>query len=76
MKATKTYSATAGTAHVTFSRTRVPVSHTLGNVGHGLRTILSDFKHERWMVVGTSFGAQWSVIKECLKYDLQSTADH
>ncbi|KAI6151670.1 acyl-CoA dehydrogenase/oxidase [Pisolithus tinctorius] len=29
------YSATAGTAYVTFSGTRVPVSHTLGGVGQG-----------------------------------------
>ncbi|KAG6332735.1 hypothetical protein ID866_6351, partial [Astraeus odoratus] len=68
------YSATAGTAYVTFSRTRVPVSHTLGSVGQGLRIILSNFNHERWMVVGTSLGAQRLVVEECLKWTNQRIA--
>lgn len=67
------YSATAGTAYVTFSGTRVPISHTLGGVGQGLRVILSNFNHERWMVVGTSLGAQRLVVEECLKY---ASIDH
>ncbi|KIK20677.1 hypothetical protein PISMIDRAFT_12760 [Pisolithus microcarpus 441] len=68
------YSATAGTAYVTFSATRVPVSHTLGEVGQGLRVILSNFNHERWMVVGTSLGAQRLVVEECLKWTNQRMA--
>ncbi|KIO03066.1 hypothetical protein M404DRAFT_1001690 [Pisolithus tinctorius Marx 270] len=68
------YSATAGTAYVTFSGTRVPVSHTLGGVGQGLRVILSNFNHERWMVVGTSLGAQRLVVEECLKWTNQRMA--
>ncbi|KAL4075603.1 acyl-CoA dehydrogenase/oxidase [Scleroderma citrinum] len=68
------YSATAGTAYVTFSATRVPASHTLGGVGQGLRVILSNFNHERWMVVGTSLGAQRLVVEECLKWTNQRIA--
>lgn len=68
------YSATAGTAYVTFSGTRVPISHTLGGVGQGLRVILSNFNHERWMVVGTSLGAQRLVVEECLKWTNQRIA--
>jgi len=67
-KAVKTsYSATAGTAFVTFDKARVPVSNTLGQVGKGLSIILSNFNHERWMVTATSLGAQRVVVEECLK---------
>ncbi|KAI6099179.1 acyl-CoA dehydrogenase/oxidase [Pisolithus sp. B1] len=68
------YSATAGTAYVTFSATRVPVSHTLGGVGQGLHVILSNFNHERWMILGTSLGAQRLVVEECLKWTNQRMA--
>lgn len=67
-KAVKTsYSATAGTAFVTFDKARVPVANTLGEVGKGLSVILSNFNHERWMVTATSLGAQRVVVEECLK---------
>jgi alkylation response protein AidB-like acyl-CoA dehydrogenase len=61
------YSATAGTAYVTFDSARVPVSHMLGKVGQGLQVILSNFNHERWMVAATSLGAQRLIVEECLK---------
>ncbi|KAF5346943.1 hypothetical protein D9758_010143 [Tetrapyrgos nigripes] len=65
------YSPTAGTAYVTFDKVRVPVSHTLGKVGNGLQVILSNFNHERWMVVGTSVSAQRVIVEECLKWSNQ-----
>ena len=61
------YSATAGTAYVTFDGARVPASHMLGKVGQGLYVILSNFNHERWMVAATSLGAQRVIVEECLK---------
>lgn len=68
-KAVKTsYSATAGTAYVTFDGARVPASHMLGKVGQGLYVILSNFNHERWMVAATSLGAQRVIVEECLKW--------
>jgi alkylation response protein AidB-like acyl-CoA dehydrogenase len=43
-KAIKTsYSATAGTAYVTFDKVRVPVANTLGEEGKGMSVILSNF---------------------------------
>jgi alkylation response protein AidB-like acyl-CoA dehydrogenase len=43
-KAIKTsYSATAGTAYVTFDKVRVPVANTLGKIGQGMPVILSNF---------------------------------
>ncbi|KZT12675.1 acyl-CoA dehydrogenase NM domain-like protein [Laetiporus sulphureus 93-53] len=68
-KAIKTaYSSTAGTAYVTFEKARVPVAYTLGKVGEGLQVILSNFNHERWMIVCTSLSAQRMVVEECLKW--------
>lgn len=61
------YSATAGTAYVTFDGVRVPASHMLGKVGQGLYVILSNFNHERWMVAATSLGAQRVIVEECFK---------
>lgn len=45
-KAIKTaYSATAGTAYVTFDKVRVPKANTLGKVGAGMSVILTNFNH-------------------------------
>ncbi|KAF5371965.1 hypothetical protein D9615_008065 [Tricholomella constricta] len=65
------YSSVAGTAYVIFDKVRVPVSHTLGKVGNGMQVILSNFNHERWMVVATSISAQRLVVEECLKWSNQ-----
>ncbi|KIY45946.1 acyl-CoA dehydrogenase NM domain-like protein [Fistulina hepatica ATCC 64428] len=71
-KAIKTaYSATAGTAYVTFDKVRVPRANTLGPVGGGMKVILTNFNHERWMVTCTSLGAQRVVVEECLKWTTQ-----
>ncbi|KAF8650967.1 hypothetical protein AX16_005003 [Volvariella volvacea WC 439] len=62
------YSSVAGTAFVTFDKVRVPVSNTLGPVGQGLQVILSNFNHERWMVIATSISAQRLAVEECMKW--------
>lgn len=61
------YSSTAGTAYVTFDKVRVPVANTLGKEGKGMSVILSNFNHERWMIVCMSLAAQRLVLDECLK---------
>jgi hypothetical protein len=33
-----------------------------------MAVILSNFNHERWMVIGSSVGAQRMIVEECLKY--------
>ncbi|KAH8829970.1 acyl-CoA dehydrogenase/oxidase [Flagelloscypha sp. PMI_526] len=65
------YSATAGTAFVTFDKVRVPVANTLGKEGAGMSVILSNFNHERWMVTGCSLAAQRLVVEECMKWSNQ-----
>lgn len=42
------YSASAGTAFVTFDNVKVPVENILGEENMGMRVILSNFNHERW----------------------------
>ncbi|KAG6834998.1 hypothetical protein H0H93_005701, partial [Arthromyces matolae] len=73
-----TYSSVAGTAYITFDKganaltqVRVPVSHTLGQVGKGMQVILSNFNHERWMVIACSISAQRLIVEECLKWASQ-----
>ncbi|GAA5830888.1 hypothetical protein JCM5353_002636, partial [Sporobolomyces roseus] len=44
------YSHAAGTAHVFFDGARVPVENVLGGEGNGLKVILSNFNHERWVI--------------------------
>ncbi|KAK2462284.1 hypothetical protein APHAL10511_005590 [Amanita phalloides] len=66
-----TYSSAAGTAYITFDNVRVPISNTLGKIGSGMSVILSNFNHERWMVVATSLSAQRHIVEECLKWTSQ-----
>ncbi|KAF8576221.1 acyl-CoA dehydrogenase [Ramaria rubella] len=65
------YSATAGTAYVTFDNVRVPLSYTLGEVGKGMSVILSNFNHERWMMCCISARCQRLIVEECLKWSQQ-----
>ncbi|GAA5922749.1 hypothetical protein JCM3775_006123 [Rhodotorula graminis] len=44
------YSSAAGTAYVFFESTKVPVENVLGGEGNGLKVILSNFNHERWVI--------------------------
>jgi alkylation response protein AidB-like acyl-CoA dehydrogenase len=62
------YSATAGTAFVTFDKVRVPVSNTLGKEGKGMSVILNNFNHERWAILVMSLSTQRLIVEECLKY--------
>ena len=61
------YSATAGTAFVTFDDVKVPKEHTIGKVGEGMKVILSNFNHERWMIVCVSARTQRFIVEECFK---------
>jgi alkylation response protein AidB-like acyl-CoA dehydrogenase len=62
------YSSAAGTAFVTFDKVRVPLSNTLGKEGKGMSVILSNFNHERWMILSMSLSTQRLIVEECLKF--------
>ena len=68
------YSPTAGTAFVTFDNVRVPVENTLGPEGGGIFVILSNFNHERWVMVCASARAQRLIVEECMKWVSQRKA--
>ncbi|PHH88010.1 hypothetical protein CDD83_8116 [Cordyceps sp. RAO-2017] len=68
-KAIKTsYSAAAGTAFVTFDDVKVPAENLLGEENKGMRVILSNFNHERWMMVGATLANCRLVVEESLKW--------
>jgi alkylation response protein AidB-like acyl-CoA dehydrogenase len=68
------YSTAAGTAYVTFDNVKVPVENTLGPEGGGIFVILSNFNHERWVMVTSSSRAQRAIVEECLKWISQRKA--
>ncbi|CUA68442.1 Very long-chain specific acyl-CoA dehydrogenase, mitochondrial [Rhizoctonia solani] len=68
------YSASAGTAYVTFDKVRVPVEYTLGEEDGGLYVLLSNFNHERWVLCCISARAQRLITEECFKWAYQRKA--
>ena len=61
------YSATAGTAYVTFDDVRVPVENTLGEVNKGFKVILSNFNVERWGMTINAVQMQRNIVDETLR---------
>ncbi|KAF8298291.1 acyl-CoA dehydrogenase NM domain-like protein [Clavulina sp. PMI_390] len=61
------YSSTAGTAYVTFDDVRVPSGNMLGKENKGLMVVLSNFNHERWVLVCCAARNQRTIVEECLK---------
>lgn len=65
------YSASAGTAYVTFEDVLVPRENLLGKEGDGFRLIMHNFNHERWYIVAGVNRASRLIIEECLKWSKQ-----
>lgn len=61
------YSSTAGTAFITFDQVKVPVEYTLGEVDKGLKVILANFNHERWMMAVQSVQAQRNIVDQTMR---------
>ncbi|KAF8674029.1 Acyl-CoA dehydrogenase NM domain-like protein [Rhizoctonia solani] len=68
------YSASAGTAYVTFDKVRVPIENTLGEEDGGLYVLLSNFNHERWVLCCLSARAQRLITEECFTWAYQRKA--
>ncbi|KAL1739329.1 acyl-CoA dehydrogenase/oxidase [Schizophyllum fasciatum] len=68
------YSPTAGTAFITFDNVKVPVGNTLGPEGGGVFVMLSNFNHERWVMICSSARSHRLVVEECLKWTNQRKA--
>jgi alkylation response protein AidB-like acyl-CoA dehydrogenase len=65
------YSASAGTAYVTYEDVLVPVTNLLGKEGDGFRLIMHNFNHERWYIVAGANRASRLVVEECFKWATQ-----
>lgn len=45
------YSTCAGTAYITFENVKVPIENLLGEENLGFQIIMSNFNHERWVII-------------------------
>ncbi|WFC95245.1 hypothetical protein MBRA1_001892 [Malassezia brasiliensis] len=62
------YSTTAGTAFVMFNNIKVPARYLVGQDGMGIPIVLSNFNHERWvMVCGIARGTR-GIVEVLLKW--------
>ncbi|KAG1442046.1 hypothetical protein G6F56_011225 [Rhizopus delemar] len=62
------YSTSAGTAYVTFENVKVPVENLLGQENKGFFVVLSNFNHERWVMLTSLSMMCRSAIEECFKW--------
>ncbi|GAA98980.1 uncharacterized protein L969DRAFT_64385 [Mixia osmundae IAM 14324] len=62
------YSSAAGTAYITFDNVKVPVENTLGKAGDGLKIVLSNFNHERWVMCCSAIRAARAVVDETFRW--------
>ena len=62
------YSTSAGTAFVQFDNVKVPVENLMGEEHKGFIVIMSNFNHERFMMVGGALRGMRSVTEECMKW--------
>ncbi|KAI9313275.1 acyl-CoA dehydrogenase/oxidase [Dichotomocladium elegans] len=65
------YSASAGTAYVTFDNVKVPVENLLGEENKGFQVIMSNFNHERWMITACAIPTARLAVEDCFKWAMQ-----
>ncbi|KKK12529.1 acyl-CoA dehydrogenase family protein [Aspergillus ochraceoroseus] len=62
------YSTAAATAFVQFENVKVPVENLLGEEHKGFIVIMSNFNHERYMMVCSVTRMCMTVVEECMKW--------
>ncbi|KAI6821241.1 acyl-CoA dehydrogenase [Hortaea werneckii] len=62
------YSTTAATAYIEFNNAKAPKNWLLGQEDKGFIVIMSNFNHERWMMVCATTRWNRTVLEECLKW--------
>lgn len=65
------YSSSAGTAYVTFENAVVPKRYLFGQANKGFQIIMSNFNHERWMIVVCCIHRARVVTEEVFKWAMQ-----
>ncbi|KAI9201950.1 acyl-CoA dehydrogenase/oxidase [Polychytrium aggregatum] len=68
------YSASAGTAYVIFENVKVPVENLLGKENHGFPIVMSNFNHERWVMICSTVRQCRKAIEDCMKWANQRVA--
>ncbi|ORZ16220.1 acyl-CoA dehydrogenase/oxidase [Absidia repens] len=58
----------AGTAYVTFDNVKVPVDNLLGVENEGFKVVLSNFNHERYIMLCGATMAARLVVEDCFKW--------
>jgi len=65
------YGPSAGTSLVIMENVKVPVENLLGSENGGFQCIMSNFNHERWLIIVIILSACRFVIEECFKWTMQ-----
>jgi len=65
------YSSSAGTAFVTFEGAKVPKKNIFGKENAGFQIIMSNFNHERWMIVVICIARARICTEEVFKWAMQ-----
>ncbi|KAI8064576.1 acyl-CoA dehydrogenase/oxidase [Gongronella butleri] len=60
--------ASAGTAYVEFTNVKVPIENLLGVENQGFKVVLSNFNHERYIMLCGATMAARLVIEDCFKW--------
>jgi alkylation response protein AidB-like acyl-CoA dehydrogenase len=68
------YSPAAGTAYIIFDNVKVPVENLLGVENKGFEIIMSNFNHERWMIVCCIMGVMRTIVDQCFRWTHQREA--
>ena len=62
------YSTAAGTAYIIFENVKVPIENLLGQENLGFEIIMSNFNHERWMIVCCVTACLRLAVEQCFKW--------
>jgi len=65
------YGSGAGTSLVIMENVRVPVENLLGSENGGFQCIMSNFNHERWVIIVAWLAGCRFIIEECFKWTMQ-----
>lgn len=68
------YSKSAGTAYIQFDNVKVPVENLIGGENAGFFLSMSNFVHERWMIICYIIAASRGILSDALKWANQRKA--
>lgn len=66
-----TISAAAGTSHVYYENTLVPVENLLGRENEGFKLVMANFNHERWYIAQATVSLIRLAVADCYRWAIQ-----